>query len=245
MQSSYSVIKSPAVEVKENIDIKTSYTNGYKPQNIAMDTDEDVVRAKESLESMRKLILGSVNREKEEIVKTAYEKAEAIEKETYQKAYKEGLANGREDGYKEAYEENIKIAEQLIKDAKEILDNANIEYEKYLEAKKAEVIDFAYQVTEHILEKELKKEDGINDFVAKIFISSKSSKSFAIRCNPEQIESVKERINKEKLALGISTEVFFGADENITMGNASIQLGNGSVEVGIDNALESIKKEVF
>ncbi|MGL4655893.1 MAG: FliH/SctL family protein [Sarcina sp.] len=245
MQSSYSVIKSRTVEVKKNIDIKTAYANGYQTEIGDITSEEDVIRAKQSLESMRKLILGGVEREKEQIIKRAYEKAKLIEKETYEKAYKEGLANGREDGYKEAYEENIHLAQKLVDDASDILENSKKEYEKYLEAKKAEIIELAFKVSEHILEKELKKEDGINDFVSKILENAKDSKSFVIKCNPEQISSVKERIEKEKQNLGIATEIYFVGDERISTGNASVELEKGNVEVGIDNAIESIKREVF
>ena len=246
MQSSYSIIKSPAVEVKENKDIKTNYTNSYLNQKSAIiESEDDEVRAKQSLESMRKLILGGVENEKEKIIKDAYEKAKLIEKETYEKAYTQGLSNGKEDGYREAYEGNIKLAQKLVEDARDLLENSKIEYEKYLEAKKAEMLDFAYKISEHILEKELKREDGINDFVSKILENSKNSKSFVIKCNPEQMASVKERIAKEKETLGLNGEVFFVEDEKISTGNAWVELEHGSVEVGINNAIDSIKKEVF
>ncbi|MGL4761247.1 MAG: FliH/SctL family protein [Sarcina sp.] len=246
MQSSYSIIKSPAVEVKENKDIKTNYTiTNQNMKQVIIETEDDEVRAKQSLESMRKLILGGVEKEKEQIIKNAYEKAKLIEKETYEKAYAQGLSNGKEDGYREAYEGNIKLAQKLVEDARDLLENSKIEYEKYLEAKKTEMIDFAYKISEHILEKELKREDGINDFIAKILEKSKGSSSFIIKCNPEQMESVKGRIAKEKETLGLSADVFFVEDEKITIGNASVELESGNVEVGIDTAIESIKREVF
>ncbi|MGL4452567.1 MAG: FliH/SctL family protein [Sarcina sp.] len=246
MQSSYSIIKSRTVEVKKNIDIKTSYLNSKQIESsMSMESEEEAIRAKQSLESMRKLILGGVEREKEKIIKNAYEKAKLIEKETYEKAYNEGFANGKEDGYKDAYEGNIQVAEKLVKDARSLLENSKIEYEKYLEAKKSEIIELTFKVCEHILEREIKKEDGINDFIIKILESSKESKSFVIRCNSEQMKSVKERIEKEKQNLGLRTEICFVGDEKISIGNALVELEGGTVEVGIDNAIESIKREVF
>lgn len=246
MQSSYSIIKSRTVEVKKNIDIKTSYSNGQQLENsMAIEGEEEIRRAKQSLESMRNLILGGVEKEKERIIREAYEKAKLIEKETYEKAYEQGLANGKEDGYREAYEGNIHLAQKLVEDARAILENSKIEYEKYLEAKKEEVIELAFKVSEHILEREVKRDDGINDFISKILEESKDSKSFIIRCNPEQMKSVKDRIDKEKQNLGLSVEVYFVEDEKISIGNASVELEHGNVEVGIDNAIESIRREVF
>lgn len=246
MQSSYSIIKSRIVEVKQNVDIKTAYSNAqYMDSSVIIEGEEEVVRAKQSLESMRKLILGRVESEKEDIIKDAYEKAKLIEQETYEKAYAEGLANGREDGYREAYEENIHLAQELVNEATAILENSKIEYAKYLDAKKEEIIELAFKVSKHILEREVKRDDGINNFIIKILENSKESKSFVIRCNPEQIQSVKERIAMEKQILGLNTEVNFVEDEKISTGNASVELESGNVEVGIDNALESIRREVF
>ncbi|MGL5633646.1 MAG: FliH/SctL family protein [Sarcina sp.] len=242
MQSSYSIIKNKAVNVRDNIDIKTT----YDAKNIVYINDEaELVRAKQSLESMKTLILGNINAQKDKILNQAVQNAKLIEKEAYQKGYEEGLSNGKEDGYKEAYEGNIKLAEKLVEDAKFLLQNSKIEYEKYLEDKKVEIIELAYKVSEHILEKNLTRDDGINELISKALESSRESKTFIIRCNPTQIESVKEIIEHELKTNGNKTEVHCIEDMSIETGNAVIELDKGTITLGLENAIESIRKEVF
>lgn len=242
MQSSCSIIKKSSVDLLDEINIKTSYEN---IKTIEISNDEEMERSKESLTSIRKLILGNVSKEKEEIIKFAYEKAELIEKETYEKAYREGLANGREDGYKAAFDENIETAKMLVEDAKQLLVNSKVEYENYLESKREEIINLAYKITEHLLEKSLRKEDGINDFVLNVLKKSRENKAFVIRCNESHMDSVRDLIEKEKEDLSLKAEIYFIADKNVKEGNVLIELDKGKVEVGLDNAINSIKNEIF
>lgn len=248
MQSSYSIIKSPSVDIKESKDIKTEYIN--KGIITCEDIESDNVdRAKESFSSMRKSILEKAYIERESIIKESYEKAKNIEKETYEKSYEEGLRNGREDGYKEAYEKNIEKAKLeakgIIDDAYTLMHNSKIEYENYLSMKQEDILSLAYSITEHILRKNIEREDGINNFIKNILEESRSSKSFVIRCNEKHKSSLCEEIERIKENLVLKSEVFIVEDNSINMGNAIVELENGIVEVGLDKAIESIKKEIF
>ena len=242
MQSSYSIIKGNSVDMVEEKNIKTNYES---KNIIEIDDEAEIVRVKESLESMRKSILGNIKIEKEKIIKAAYITAAKIEKETYEKAYKEGLANGREDGYKAAFDENIKEAKELVASAMKVLHDSKVEYENYVEVKRDEILDLAYNISEHILERELTRDDGLNNFIIKVIKDSRESKSFVIRCNAAQVDSIKESLNKEKDKFGLKAELYFVIDEEISTGNVCIDFDKGSVTVGTKNALESIKKEIF
>lgn len=248
MQSSYSVIKSPSVDVRESKYIKTDYA--YKGIITCEQVDgNDVSRTKESFANMRKSILEKAYIEKEIIIKEAYEKAKTIEKETYEKAYEEGLNNGREDGYKDVYDNNIdkaKIeAKEIVDSAYVLLHSSKLEYENYLSLKQEEVLNLAYAITEHILSKNIAREDGINDFITNILEDSKNSKTFVIRCNEHHKESLESELAKIKKSLVLKSEIFIIVDNSIEIGNAKVELEHGIVEVGINKAIESIKKEVF
>ncbi|MGL4739294.1 MAG: FliH/SctL family protein [Sarcina sp.] len=242
MQSSYSIIKNKAVNVRDNIDIKTT----YDPKNIVYINDEaELIRAQQSLESMKALILGNINVEKDKILRQAIQNAKLIEKEAYQKGYEQGISNGKEDGYREAYEGNIKLAEKLVEDARFLLQNSKIEYEKYLEDKKVEIIELAYKVSEHILEKNLTREDGINDLILKALENSRESKTLIIRCNPKQIEAIKKLIEEELKINAGKTEIHCIEDIGVEVGNAVIELDKGTITLGLEAAIESIRKEIF
>lgn len=238
MQSSCSVIKNNSVDLSKKKSIKTSYEN-----KLNVESEPSIEKAKESLQTIKESILGNVNMQKEAIIKSAYEKAIKIEKETYEKAYKEGFRNGKEDGYKDAYENNIEIANAIVNNAKELLRNAKVEYQKYLDSKRDEIIDLAYAITEHLLEKELTKEEGVNDFIKRVLKDSNDSRTCIIKCNDSQIESVRESINESNDMMRV--EILFLADKNVEKGNVVLEFENGSIEVGLSNAISSIKEEIF
>lgn len=249
MQLSYSVIKSPSVDITDSKEIKTDYID-KEITNFNQDNKEFVAdRTRESLSNISNTILEKAKQEKEKIILEAYKKAKLIEQESYEKAYKEGLCNGKEDGYKEAYEANIDIAkkeaEEIRNEAYNLLANVRKEYEEYLESKRKEIIDLAYGITEHLLEKTIVREDGINDFISRVLEESRESKTFIIRCNKIHKQKIEEEVEDCKINSAITSDVFVIEDNSIKEGNALINLDGGLVEVGIDKMMESIKKELF
>jgi flagellar biosynthesis/type III secretory pathway protein FliH len=70
----------------------------------------------------------------------------------------------------------------------------------------------------------------------------KNIKTFIIKCNGVHAKSLKEAIDKWKLQLPFTCDVFVLADESVTPGNAYIEKDNGHIEVGIDVSLTRIKE---
>lgn len=246
MQSSYSVIKSNNLYSGDSVKVNTD----YESKKIIFDEMEEYDNSiNESFKNIGENLIKQAKEEKEYILKEAYEKAVKIEKETYEKAYREGMANGLEDGYKEAYESNIEKAlveaEKIREEAVLMMHKAKVEYEKYLVEKTKEILDLSYNIAAHILNENIAKDSGLNNFIEKVLRDSKDNKSFVIRVNELHKNSIVEELERWKVELSLKGEVFILEDNSLLEGNAVIEMENGKVQVGVDKALESIKNEIF
>jgi flagellar assembly protein FliH len=253
MQSLYSVIKKGNVVSNGNKEIKTE-VHIYKQQDINEENDNqsternDEINAKSEIESYERLVkimLENARKQSEEIISKAYEEARIIEVETFNKAY----AEGKEQGYRDAYEENLpeaqQLSQQLIDNANEILRNAKTQYEEYLDAKKDEIINFSIHIAQHILKRELSSRDGLNELIYEAIKNSRNAESFIIRTNSLYVDEIRTNIMDWKERLGLKAEVFVVEDRSIQEGNAIIEKDNGRIEVGIDTAFNNIKEELF
>lgn len=247
MQSSYNVIKSDYLYSGEQVKVNTSYE--VRTEQFFSSENEQGEALNEGFKNISERLLKHAKDEKEKIIREAYEKAVTIEKETYEKAYEQGINNGYEDGYKEAYDKNIEKAlneaNEIKTEAIKILHNAKREYEIYLDKRKDEILDLSYSIAKKILEDEFTKDYGLNSLVEKVLKESKDNKSFIVRVNNIHKSSLEEKIESWKMELSLRAEIFILEDNFLEEGNVVIELETGKIEVGIEKALESIRKEIF
>ncbi|MGL5616605.1 MAG: FliH/SctL family protein [Sarcina sp.] len=247
MQSSYNVIKSDYLYSGEQVKVNTNYE--VKTEQFFSSENEQGENLNEGFKNISERLLKHAKDEKEKIIREAYEKAVTIEKETYERAYEQGMNNGYEDGYKEAYDKNIEKAlneaNEIKTEAIKILHNAKRDYEIYLDKRKDEILDLSYSIAKKILEDEFTKDYGLNFFVEKVLKESRDNKSFIIRVNNFHKNSLEEKLEAWKMELSVRAEIFILEDNFLEEGNAVIELETGKIEVGIEKALESIRKEIF
>jgi flagellar assembly protein FliH len=253
MQSLYNVIKKDNVvsngnkEIKtETTDIKHQETNEENVDQKSEKNDESTTKRDiESYERLVKIMIENARRQSEEIFSKAYEEAKVIEIEAFNKAYAEGM----EQGYKDAYEENLPeaqlLSQQIIDNANQLLKSAKLEFEEYLEDKKDEIISLSVHIAQHILKRELSSREGLNDLIYEAIKSSRNTETFIIRTNSLYIDEIRAKVMEWKERLGLKAEVFAVEDHSVEEGNAIIEKDNGRIEVGIDAALNNIKEELF
>jgi flagellar assembly protein FliH len=202
-----------------------------------------------SYENIAKNIVEEARRNSEKIRFDAIEESQLLEKEAYEKGYKQGMDNGYEDGKKEAIESIIpqakKEAEEMQERARNILLGATDDYNSYMDVKKDDIIKLSLVIAEKILRREVLVNDGINKMIEEAFELSKGEESVIIRCNEIHEEDIKAKIEFWKTTYSIAGEIFVLVNDEIEQGNAIIEKSTGKMEVGIDFGLESIKKAII
>ena len=258
MQSSYNVIKSQFAKSGEKKVISTEYEiKNLVPEVPEEEMEEEVVvepkidpeEVLRKYEEIGKNIIEEAQNNKQRIEMEAEINAENKEKEAYEKGYAQGIQNGQEDGYNKAYNETIEKAkaeaEAVVKNAEDILKNAQNDYSEYIDSKKSQVIDLALNIAGNILRKKLEKEDSMNELIEEAFRLSKGEQSIVIKINPEYEKEIRKHIDKWKVEYSINGEIFIMTNNSIEKGNAVIEKSSGVIKVGIEIGMEQIRKALF
>lgn len=263
MHSSYNLIKGNNIVPQGNKEITTEFTPIKKSLRTLEETsseelsvaekNEVLARHMESYEALAKILVENARRQSEDILSKAFEEAQRLEVETYEKTYAKAYEEGKQKGEEKAYNQTYNVllpqaeaeAASLIENAKNILFDAKLQYEAYLESKKDEIINFAINIAEQVLKRELKSKDGLNQLIYETIKESRNADTFIIRTNKICVEEIKSNLSEWKERLGLKAEIFVVSDESITEGNAVIEKNNGLIEVGIDIGMKSIKEEIL
>lgn len=257
MPSFYSnIIKDSSAEKSGRKTITTAYE--VKPKKIETledeNKEEDTINDSLKFDPLGQIIVEKAKRDRDELLRKTYEEVEAIRSNAYNEAYnmgyEEGKTSGYDDGYKEAYDNNIEKAkseaDSILENANNILLSAKTQYESYLKEKKEEILDLSLYIAQLALNKEILRDDAMDEVIFNALEQSAKAKTYIVKCSEEYIDHINENILswKEKLALN-NCEVFVIKDNSLEKGNAVIEKDNGKIKVGIDIALENIKKELF
>lgn len=257
MQSSYNVIKNTCVMDQGNVAIITNINinnNNNNKLNAGLETEKKVVATEAAAEANEtvmnaKALAADISlraeAQAEEILARARENAETIKSQAYDLGYK----NGEENGYEEAYNSTLRAAEAdaavIINNANEILFNAKLEYEDYIQEKKDEIIKLTINMAEAVLKKELSLDCGLDEMILEVIRDSRNSEMFIIRTRSLYIEDIKTKSVYWKESLGLKAEIFVVADENVGEGNAVIEKSNGKIEIGIGSGMEGIRQALL
>ena len=251
MHLSYNVIKENRILDK---DVKTISTDvnlnlEEEAQNIQGETGITYEEARSYINNYEKIgmeIIEDAKRKKNEYIIEMTEKGKDIEKEAYNKGYDQGLINGREDGRNEAFEKAVPEAKQeaqhIIDEAEDILKSAKIEYDKFLEDKRQEIINMTLDIAYQVLKREVQDADSLNGLIDEAIKLSKGAENVIIKCNPKYKEELEGHKEMWKTLSNIEGEIFILPDVNMEFGSAIVEKSTGKVEVGIDIGLDRIKE---
>jgi flagellar assembly protein FliH len=239
MQSLFNVIKSGSVVPQGSKAINTKY-------DVAIEAQEDNIKTNyESYENLARTMLENARKQSEAMLSKAFEEAQQIEREAYEKGFREGS----EQGYRNAYEETLvqaqKEAELILENANNVLLSSKLEYERYLELKKEEIVQLSLNIAEEILKKQILREDCISEMVYTVLDNSRNTETIIIRANSIYTEELKGRAQEWKNRLGIKGDIFIIPDEAVKPGNAEIDKSNGRIVIGVDVGMESIRRSLM
>lgn len=251
MHSSYNLIKEDRVINRDTKIVETEFIINSKENDDREVIDkgisyEEAQKYIKNYENIGQNIIIEAQRKRDSFLFETTARANEIEKEAYDKGYKQGIQNGYDDGKKEAYDsclpEAIKEADETRERAENMLKSASNSYEAYLHVKKQDILELAVSIAENILNREIKTKDGINNIVDSALQLSKGEENVMIKCNPEHEEDLKKEIFIWKTKYNIKGEIFILPDDEISPGNAIIEKNTGKIEVGIDIGLERIRE---
>ncbi|MCH5138361.1 flagellar assembly protein FliH [Clostridiaceae bacterium UIB06] len=255
MQSLCNVIKNSSVIRDGNRQIVTEFEaiKEVQEKEVQVEQKENNIRSiMDSYENIARTMIEDARRKREEILSAAFQEADRISKEAYEKAYQEGGQNGYNDGFNKAYEEGYKTnldkalqeGESIKANADNVLKSAIEEKERYLKEKENQIKDLIINCVENILRKEVKEKDGLNNIIFEALSKVKNTNTFIIKSNSVHCEEFKSKTELWKEQLPFKGDIFIIPDESMEPGNAIIERENGKIEVGADIAMEKVR-EVF
>ena len=203
----------------------------------------------DAIDRIGAFILDNAKTSAEKIYNKAIQDAEQIEKE----AYERGLAKGHEDGFQKAYEETVvkgtNEAENLKalteQNVSNIMRNAKISYNKYLEEKEIEIKKLALSIAKQILKREIKCDDGINQMVTDALSNCKNNELIIIKCSKLHFESLEKEIEIWKKQNPMNGELVIIKDDFMSDERAVIERDNGKITVDISIGIDKIKEHLL
>lgn len=259
MQSSYSLIKKASVKQGEHKVVSTKYIRKSSvSEKIEEEKDEEVIVKAPQIdpeellkryEDIGERIIQDAKKEKQVILLRAQMDANVAEKKAYEKGYEQGIQNGYDDGYKKAYDETIDVAKaeaaEIVNKAELILKCAYENYSKYLDDKKADIVNLALEIAESIAQKTLSRDDSMNSIIEEAFKISKREDNVILKANSIHVKELKSQVERWKISYGIKNEIFIIADDFMNPGNATLEKPSGIVKVGVDTGMEQIRKALI
>ena len=237
------IISSKNISVGKRIELNTLNS----PENLQRKA-EDIQKQLLQVEHQHSQILEQLEFKKNQIIEDTKSMSEQIERDAYEKGYKEGQANGYEDGYKEAYDENLEKArfesEAIIQDAQQSLLEATSMLDKYMKDNKANILNLAISIAEKVLRQKFEDVDSMNTLIESAILEYGAKKSIVIKVNPLYKEELEKESLKWREIHNIQDEIFILGYEGIEKGNVVIETDKGSVSGGIDTVLDILKKEL-
>lgn len=252
MLLSSSVIKNTKVIEHGKVEVVTENNiSGFGEQSLEQ-LQEELRKSgnaeMQSLDKMGMTIIESAKKAAEELKKNAIIEAENIKNE----AYKKGYEQGKQEGFNKAYDETVVKGKNEIENFKglaeqnssNLINNAKVQYEKYVLEKEEEIKKLAFAIAGQILKRQIKSENGINSMVKDTVEQCKSSKIIIIKANKLHAAAIRDELETWKKELPIKGDALVIEDNLLDDGCAVVEKGNGKVKLSIDIGLEKIKNEL-
>lgn len=172
-------------------------------------------------------------KEAEDILKDAYERAERLEREVYEKGFAQGEKDGLELGEKKAIKvvENI---ENLFNEIHQLKKEILKQYEK-------RTLELIFTIAKKIIHDQIElDEKAINNTVFKALHLAAEKTEIILRVNPEDFDFV-ERLRPEFFSKFKELKsIIVTSDPSITRGGCYLETTCGDVDATVETQLEKI-----
>lgn len=151
--------------------------------------------------------------------------------------YKAGLEEGKRQGYLE-YQE-------LLKDARQIIQAAKDDYHAYLETSEKTILDLSITIAKKILGTKIEESgDYFISLVKKAVKEVKEFQNVQIHVHPTHYASLLTKKDELLSVFSHDTNLFIYPDSDLLEGNCLIESPYGRIDASIDTQLSEIKQKL-
>ncbi|MCI8292885.1 MAG: hypothetical protein HFH53_05040 [Hespellia sp.] len=194
------------------------------------------------------------NHVSEEIIKEAQEKAEQLLRDAHaqaeilrKKGYQEGIAAGRQDGTREAYEEHRMVlseeTQKFKKEFSDVLRSVSVEKDRILEQYSDSLKSISLAVAEKIVQTSLQSS---GDIIKRMIIAATEkitkkrwAKIYVTKCNTEVAMDVDAELIDALARLSDNVKIITMDGEEV--GTCIIELPDEIIDASVSTQLENIK----
>lgn len=236
---------------KDYIDASDAYT--VRPLLQIIDRDDqynqdsgpaerDDRDAAEDKSAYAKNIIDIAQAERQKIIADAKLEAEAIRKREYQRGYEEGHSCGLQEGRGTA----LAQAQDVRREAQDVLDEAHRISREYIDGRKEEIVNLAINIASKLIGYKCSLDD---EAISKVLNDSISScvakKQLIIRVNPMDYALVDCRMDEIAKKTGEKVVVKLMRDGSVRRGGCRLESESSHVDADINSQLDRIKEALL
>lgn len=251
MTSLANVIKS--VTEEKNVKV-ISLRSVVRPVKKQAEPSADVNRKK--LEQVERELIRKAEIKANELMKQAEEKArqkaEALKKreealqEKISHALEEARAKGYDEGFQIGRKDGMQSVQELMNEAREMVDLTHQEYVKKLAEAEPMIIKFAIALAEKIVGHHLETQPELWSHLVKSAIKEvKEHENIKIFVHPKKYEWILSSKRMLKAAVNDTTEIYIYPNEELAEDACIIETSFGKIDASVDTQLMEMKKHLL
>lgn len=238
------VVKSSEIKVGGPIEIAHRKIGQVIPknnQNVQPKNEEPEV-SKESIDELalkqHDKIISNANSEAKKIIENAKKEAEKLKKQIYN--------TSREEGYNKGYYEISEKAEELLKEAESIKDNAQKHYNELIRSSEKDIIELVLSISRKVIGDELKsRKDVVVSLTKNILKEYNDVELVTIKVSEDDYSCINENIQKIKDDSSYSGEITIRKDPQVEKGTCILESESGIEDGSVNEKLKNIEELIF
>ncbi len=237
-----SIVKLSSVTEGDEKEIVTKVVEKKEPEDSLPNEEQLLISrterklAREREEHRRKL---------DQMERETIEKANAEAEQIREDARKQGYDDGQQSGYQDGYQAGLKIAQKVIEQEKNNLNQANDDCQKFAREKEEDLRKFAIRLTEILIKKQLDVDAStITSILAPVFMElEKPDEMIIVRANSRYKQPLIDRLDKmHKEVPNLRYSVL--EDEGLEPYTVKIESSESFITVDIKEDLEKFLKSL-
>lgn len=177
-------------------------------------------------------------RQREEILRESREEAEKIREAAHREGFDEGYREGLERGQREA--------ENLRREAEEVLAEARRRREEIIASAEPEVVRLALEMAEKILHRRLKEDpEAVVDVVVRALQEIPYGSPIQVRVNPDDEVTCRQAEERMYRCLRGAAEIEIITDDGVPRGGCRVETADGRVEVLPEEEMACLREQLL
>jgi flagellar assembly protein FliH len=173
--------------------------------------------------------------EREKYIKQMTDKTHSLEKEAYEKGFRQGEQAGRELG--------AQRFDSVIKSFTEALEDLRQLQEEWYQHSEPQLVELVLAISRAIIQKELDTDKSIVlNVIQSALLAVADQERITMKVHPSDLEFARQ--HKKEMTEGIEGvgKLIFEGDEGVSRGGAVIESSQGIVDCGIEKHLNEVEK---